>query len=172
MKSVAPIRRSLGVKTFFNMLGPLVNPGQPTHQLFGVFQLPLARMYQYILQEEKKSFGVVYALDGYDEVSLTGPFQLRTDHGETILQPADLNMPTYTAAELFGGDTVEEAADIFTNILSGKGTPAQRDVVAANAGLAIHIIKPEQSLNDCILEARESLDAGRAHACLKNLLNP
>ena len=171
MKAVAPIRRNLGVKTFFNMLGPLVNPGQPDYQLFGVYNLELARLYQYILQDAGKQFAIVYALDGYDEVSLTGPFKLRTHSADQLLQPEDLGFPAYQPEDLFGGNTVPEAARIFTDILSGKGTAAQRDVVCANAGLAIHCIHPEKALEDCIAEARKSLQSGKAFKALKSLVD-
>ena len=170
MKTVAPVRRSLGVKTFFNMLGPLVNPAQPKYQLFGVFNLQLARLYQYLLQQSEKSFAVVFALDGYDEVSLTGPFQWRTRQGEAILEPADLGLAEYQADELSGGHSITDAAAIFLGLLQGKGTPAQKDVVVANAGATIRAMYPDRSWENCLAEARESLDSGRALRCLQNLL--
>lgn len=170
MKAVAPIRRALKVKTFFNMLGPLVNPAQPTHQLFGVFNLELGRLYQYILQQSEKQFAIVYAMDGYDEVSLTSPFKIRTHNSEQLISPSDIKKPRYQQSDLYGGSTIEVAARIFRNILEGKGTQAQVDVVTTNAGVAIHCIHPEKTLIDCIAEAQEALDSGRALECLKNLV--
>ena len=171
MKAVAPIRRALKVKTFFNMLGPLVNPASPKHQLFGVFNLELGRLYQYILQQSDKQFTVVYAMDGYDEVSLTSPFKVRTHSSEHLLTPTDLKKPYYQQSDLYGGDTVESAARIFRNILEGNGSKAQQDVVTANAGLAIHCIHSEKQLVDCIAEAQEALDSGQALGALKKLVS-
>lgn len=171
MKAVAPIRRELKLKTFFNMLGPLVNPAQPKYQLFGVFNLELGRLYQYILQQSDKQFAVVYAMDGYDEVSLTSPFKVRTHHSEELLTPMDIDKPYYQQNDLHGGDTVEAAARIFRNILEGNGTRAQQDVVTANAGLAIHCIHPEKSLVDCVAEAQAALDSGKALGALKKLVS-
>lgn len=170
MKTVAPIRRQLKVKTFFNMLGPLVNPCKPKYNLLGVFNLSLSRMYEYILQESGRKFSVVYALDGYDEVSLTGPFKLRTNSGEQVLAPEDIDMKKYDQRDLHGGDTVPEAAKIFMDVLENNCTPAQFDVVSTNAGLAIHCIRPEQSLTDCIAEAGESIRSGKALETLKGLV--
>ncbi|MBR9919363.1 MAG: anthranilate phosphoribosyltransferase [Bacteroidetes bacterium] len=170
MKRVAPVRRALGVKTFFNMLGPLVNPAQPDYQLFGVYSPELARLYQYVLQARDKQFGVVYALDGYDEVSLTGPAQFRTKNGDSLLDAADFGLPKIEAEALHGGNTVEEAKAIFTRVLDGSATDAQKSVILANAGLAIYSMGAGKSLIDCVEEARESLDSGKALKTLKKLL--
>ena len=171
MKTVAPIRRQLGVKTFFNMLGPLVNPAQPDCQLLGVFNLGLSRLYEYIFQQTNRQFSIVYAMDGYDEVSLTGPFKLRTNAGEQLLNPEAIGKPVLQQADLHGGDTVPEAAAIFTNVLNGKATPAQFEVVTANAGLAIHCMQPDVSLADCIAEASESLISKKALQAFQKLIN-
>ena len=171
MKEVVPVRKQLGMKTFFNMLGPLVNPAQPTHQLFGTFDLELSRLYQYIMQETGRRFSIVYALDGYDEVSLTGPFRLRTNESDSILSPADLQQQTLQQSDLHGGDTPEEAASIFRSILDDKATPAQKAVVVTNAGLAIHCMQPEKPLQECMLESRESIESGRAKKTLEILIS-
>ena len=171
MKTVAPIRRQLGVKTFFNMLGPLVNPGQPKFQLLGVFNLELSRLYEYIFQQTQRNFSIVYAMDGYDEISLTGDFKLRSNAGEHTFSPAEIGKPKLDPNDLKGGDTVEAAAKIFVNILEGNGTQAQNDVITANAGVAINCIKPNQSLEDSIAEATESLLSGNALKQFKNLVN-
>lgn len=170
MKAVVPVRKGLGMKTFFNMLGPLVNPAQPSHQLFGTFSLELSRLYQYIMQETGRRFSIVYALDGYDEVSLTGPFRLRSNERDTVLQPVDLGWHPLAPESLHGGDTAAAAAAIFLAILRGEATAAQEAVVVANAGLAIQCLCPEKSIEDCIAEARESIRSGRALAGLERLL--
>ena len=170
LKNVVPVRRQLGMKTFFNMLGPLVNPVQPKWQLFGTYNLELSRLYQYVMQETDRHFSIVFAMDGYDEISLTGPIKWRSRNSEQMLYPKDMGMPIYTQEDLFGGQTPEEAQDIMLRVLQNQATPAQKDVVIANAGLAIHTIKPEQSLEDCLSEARESIESQSAFNVLKKLI--
>lgn len=170
MKTVAPIRRELGVKTFFNMLGPLVNPCQPTHQMIGVFNLKVLRLYHYLHQNIDRRYSLLHSLDGYDEISLTGPFKRITPEGEQLLEPADLNLRQLQQSDLFGGSTVEEAAMLFTDILDGKGTRAQNDVVCANAATAIFALEPNKPWEQCLMQARESLDSGKARTALQTLI--
>lgn len=170
MKEVAPIRQELGVKTFFNMLGPMINPAKPYFQLVGVFSLELLRLYSYLYQKTGKRFVLLHALDGYDEVSLTGPFKMVTPQGEQILQPSDLGLPTYQAADLAGGDTVEASAEIFLNVLQGQATAAQQDAVIANAGLGIYCIDEKLSLSEALQKARHTLENGRALHTFQQLL--
>lgn len=162
MKNVAPIRRELGVKTFFNMLGPMVNPAFPNNQLVGVFSLELARLYGYLYQKTEKQFVILHALDGYDEISLTGNTKCLTNRGEEMLSPGDLGFEQLTQEQLFGGETVEEAADIFEKVLKNEGTVPQNSVVLANAGMAIHCARPEISREDALATAKESLESGKA----------
>lgn len=171
MKAVAPVRRQLGLKTFFNMLGPLVNPARPKYNVLGVFSNELSRLYQYVLQQTNRQYTILYALDGYDEISLTGKVKVRTNKAERIYSPADFGAKRLTQEQLHGGDTVEEAAKIFTAVLDGTCTPAQSAVVSTNAGMAIHCIKPEASLADCIAEASDSLLSKRALGQFKKLIN-
>lgn len=172
LKTVGPIRKQLGVKTFFNMLGPLVNPSEPKYQLTGVFSLELARLYQYIFQQiPNKKFAIVHALDGYDEVSLTGDFKLKMNEKEALLSPENIGKQRVTPNDLFGGDTVAEAGAIFMQILRGGGTQAQNDAVSVNAGLAIHCIKPNTNLTDCIAEAENALLSGKALEKLNTLVS-
>lgn len=169
MKQVAPIRKELGVKTFFNMLGPMVNPSQPPNQLVGVFSLELARLYAYLYQRTNKNYTILHALDGYDEVSLTGAFKLVTNQHEEVLLPEDLGLPTYEPQQLSGGDSIEEAADIFWKVLNGEGTPAQQDVVIANAGLALQCAHSQWSREEALAQARMSLVEGKALQSFKKL---
>ncbi|MEP0368261.1 MAG: anthranilate phosphoribosyltransferase [Cyclobacteriaceae bacterium] len=169
MKNVGPVRRELGVKTFFNMLGPIVNPAFPKNQLVGVFSLELARLYGYLYQNSDKNFAIIHALDGYDEVSLTGGFKMIMNNKEEVLRPADLGLKTLTEEQLHGGDTVEEAANIFKNVLENKGTDAQNEVVFANAGLAIATGK-QISVTDGVSQAKESLESGKALASFKKFI--
>lgn len=169
MKNVAPVRKELGVKTFFNMLGPMVNPAFPKNQLVGVFSLELARLYGYLYQNTDKRFVVVHALDGYDEVSLTGGFKLIMNDREEVCEPEDLGLKRLNASELAGGNDVPESARIFTDILSGKGTQAQNEAVYANAGLAIAVGK-QIEIKEGIEQARESIKSGKALESFKKFL--
>ncbi len=170
MKSVAPVRKDMGVKTFFNMLGPLVNPSFPQNQLVGVYDLELARLYNYMLQTSDKNYSIIHALDGYDEVSLTGDFKVISNYGEDVMSPGDLGMKPVMPEDIFGGNSIPEAAKIFTDILDGKGTKAQRNVVIANAALGLQCIDHETPLADHIERAKESLQSGKAKKALKKLL--
>jgi len=173
MAAVAPVRKSLKMKTFFNMLGPIVNPANPSHQLTGVFNLELARLYHYLFQEEEgKRFAVIYGIDGYDEISLTGDFIMRDNEGEHLLNPEKLNLQRISAYEIHGGNTIEEAVDIFRNIIEGKGTEAQNNVVCANAAVAIRLMnKNEKDFDLCFQEAKESLLTGKAMKSLNLLIS-
>jgi len=170
MKAVAPVRRALGLKTFFNMLGPLVNPARPANQLVGVFNLELARLYKYIFQQEGTRYSIVHSLDGYDEVSLTGPFRRITPEGDALVHPAEIGFATVAPEDLFGGATVPEAADIFLRVISGAGTPVQTSVVLANATLAIHTMRPELSFDAAREQAEKSLYDGKAQQSFETLL--
>lgn len=170
MKNVAPIRKELGVKTFFNMLGPMVNPSQPKYQLVGVFSLELARLYAYIYQQTDKRYCIIHSMDGYDEVSLTGPFKWISNDQESLVNPAEFGFSICQPQALSGGDTVEEAAQIFWNVLNGQGTLAQNDVVIANSGLALNCARPELNITEAFDQARESLMQGKALNSFKKLI--
>lgn len=170
MKNVAPIRKELGVKTFFNMLGPMVNPAFPPNQLVGVFSLELARLYGYLYQNTDKNFSIVHSLDGYDEISLTSDFKLISNKTEELISPENLGFNALSQEQLNGGDTIKDAADIFTTILSGKGTEAQNQAVLSNAGLAIATVK-QISIEEGIIAAKESLSGGKAIQSFKNFLS-
>jgi anthranilate phosphoribosyltransferase len=170
MKNVAPIRKELGVKTFFNMLGPMVNPARPTKQLVGVFSLELARQYGYLYQQTSTDFLIVHSVDGYDEVSLTGEFKFFNNDGEKVLEPFDLHLPLLKHHHIQGGDTVENAAKIFIQILEGKGSCEQNSVVIANAALALYAAERKQGLTDALSRAKESLESGRAYTSFKKLI--
>lgn len=170
MKAVAPVRKALAVRTFFNMLGPLVNPALPTYQLLGVYSLSLLRLYSYTYQESQSRFAVVHSLDGYDEISLTNEFKVATNGNEKIYNPEDLGFKRYAEKELDGGNTPEDAARIFDNVMNNKATEAQKNVVIANAAFAIQVIEPRKSLEECIAIAGESLESGKARNVLKRFL--
>ncbi|KIO75634.1 anthranilate phosphoribosyltransferase [Pedobacter lusitanus] len=170
MKIVAPIRKDLGVKTFFNMLGPMVNPAQPKNQIVGVFSLELARLYAYLYQETDKNYTIIHAVDGFDEVSLTCDFKTFSKNGEALVKVSDLGFEQIDVNEITGGDTIKSSADIFVNVLQGTGTDPQNNVVLCNAAIAIQTIKPEQSFADCYYEAESSLVGGMALQSFQNLI--
>jgi len=170
MKNVAPIRKELGVKTFFNMLGPMVNPAFPSRQLVGVFSLELARQYGYLYQNTNKRFVVLHALDGFDEVSLTGNVKFFFNGGEKVIAPADFGLPMLKYAEIRGGDSVEESARIFMDVLENKGTEAQKNAVVANAALCLFAANQNLTLGDAAAQAREALESGGALKSFKSLI--
>ncbi len=171
LKNVAGIRKRLGFKTIFNTLGPLVNPARPTKQLVGVYNLKIARLYHYLLQQSQHEYVVVHSVDGYDEISLTGDFQILSFQGEKLLRPADLEMEKIQDEDLFGGNSVEEATSIFNTVITHTGTPAQTNVVIANAAMAIQCFEKNKDLLECISIARESLASGNAATLLQKLIN-
>lgn len=170
MKSIAPVRRALKVKTFFNMLGPMVNPAFPKKQLVGVYSLDLARLYNYLYQQSDTRYVIVYSLDGYDEISLTSDFKYILNGVEEIVSPETFGYSPTEAAGLHGGTTVQEAADIFLSVLQGRGTRAQTDVVIANAQMALMCYFPASSSEVCRSMAQESLKSGKALHAFKQLI--
>ena len=171
MKVVAPIRRELGIKTFFNMLGPLVNPSNPKNQMSGVYNLELGRLYNYLFQQTDKRYAIVHALDGYDEVSLTGAFKIFSNQGEQIIQPADWKLPTTSPEQISGGETIGQAKEIFLNVLEGKGTPAQNAVVVANSAIAIQCAMPQLAIDKAMALASDSLMGKKALQSFKKLID-
>lgn len=171
LKAVAPVRKNLGVRSFFNMLGPLVNPVIPTYQLLGVYNLPLLRLYNYTYQESGTRFAIVHSLDGYDEISLTCEFKLAMREKEKLYTPEMLGFKRCQEADLDGGKTIEAAARIFDAILEGHATEAQTNCVLANAAFAIQVIHPERKIEECLHEARESLESKQALATFRKFLS-
>ncbi len=170
LKVVAPIRRNLGMRTFFNMLGPLVNPATPAFQLVGVYSLEMARVYNYLLQQSGKRFTIIHGIDGYDEISLTNDTKIITQDGERICTPIELGKRMVQATDIYGGQTVEEAAKLFLKILHGKGSWAQNAVVLANAAVALHGSGTYENYDEAYAAAVESLESGKARHQLEALL--
>lgn len=170
MKNVAPIRKDLGVKTFFNMLGPMVNPAFPSRQLVGVFSLELARQYGYLYQNTNKDFVIMHSVDGFDEVSLTGPVKIFDNGGEKILSPADMNMPVLKYEDILGGETIEDSARIFKSVLEGGATPQQKSAVIANAAMGLYAANQKEGLLRAVDRAREALESGKARDAFKKLI--
>jgi anthranilate phosphoribosyltransferase len=171
LKVVGPIRKNLGVRTFFNMLGPLVNPASPSTQLIGVYNLEMARIYNYVLQYTDHSYTIIHSLDGYDEISLTNDTKVITASGEKIYSPRELGKRLVIAKDLYGGDTLEEAAGIFRQVISGNGSWAQNAVVLANAAMALMGTGEYSQYEDAYQHAVESLENGAALRALENLIN-
>ena len=170
MKNVAPIRKELGLKTFFNILGPLVNPSFPKNQIVGVFNLELARLYSYLFQKTNKNYAIIHSLDGYDEISLTGNVKIITRNEENIFSPQDLSLQKLNSKSISGGETIKESAKIFMDILQNKGTKSQNQVIFANAGLAISTAL-NTSISEGIEKAKESLKTNKALEAFNKLKN-
>lgn len=171
MKRVAPVRKELGVKTFFNMLGPLVNPAKPKIQMTGVFNLELARMYQYLFQEDNIQYSIVHALDGLDEISLTSSAKLINQQGERIIAPNYFGFENVSLEDIHGGSTIKEAAEIFTKVIQGKGTTAQTNVVLANSAIAIQTYDSKLSIQEAMVKAKDSLFGLKAFHSFNQLKN-
>lgn len=171
LKTVGPIRKNLGVRTFFNMLGPMVNPASPAFQLVGVYNLEMARIYNYLLQQTGKAFTIIHSLDGYDEISLTNDTKVITAGGEKIMTAEQLGKRMVQANDILGGNTPEDAAKLFLNILKGNGTWAQNSVVFANAAMALNCTGNYRTYQDAWHASVESLESGKALKCLEKLIS-
>jgi anthranilate phosphoribosyltransferase len=169
MKHIAPVRRALKVQTFFNILGPMINPSSPKFQVLGVNNLENFNHYKNVYETLDVNYAVINSFDGYDEISLTSETRIATNHKEIVISPSDFGMPTIQPEKLYGGNTVEEAAKIFVSILEGKGTEEQNNVVTANTAIGLKIYYSEKNLNECVEMARESLKSGKALEKLKKV---
>lgn len=170
LKVVAPIRRELGVRTFFNMLGPVVNPIRNKKAVLGVFNLKMARMYHYMYQQTDVDFAILHSLDGYDEISLTGDFKIIDNKSESIYTPESIGFLRCNEIDLHGGNTAAEAAKIFVDVINNEATDAQKNAVIANAAFAIKTIKQEFSIEECIAQAREAIDSGKTKETFKQFV--
>lgn len=170
LKAVAQIRKNIGFRTFFNMLGPMVNPAGPAYQLVGVYNLEMARVYNYLLQQGGKAFTIIHSLDGYDEISLTNDTKVITQKGEKVYSAEELGKRTVSPIDIYGGNTVEDAAKTFLSILKGEGSWAQNAVVLANAAMALQCTGDFASYDDAYNAAVESLEGGKAYDQLQKLI--
>ncbi len=163
MKFVGPIRKALPFPTFFNLLGPIVNPSQPQCQLLGVANLDQMRLYNNVYQKIGIDYGIVNTIDGYDEISLTGDFKVTTNQYEKIFSPDDLGFAKAKPEELVAGATELEAKDIFDAVLENRCLPAQKNIVLANAAFGIQVLeRGQKTIEECIEIARESIESGSA----------
>ena len=162
LKTVAPIRKALGVRTFFNLMGPLVSPAKPTRLCLGVYNLKMARLYEYTYQHTGIDFAIIHSLDGYDELSLTSDMKIVRNSGGTVVKPCDLGFQKVDPKDLYGGDTIEKASELFDNVLNNTCTDSQKNVVLVNTAVAIQVVEPHRSFADAVNVARESLESGNA----------
>lgn len=170
LKTVAPLRKGLGLRTFFNLLGPLVHPARPRFSMIGVYSLEIARLYQYILQKDQENFMLVHSLNGYDEISLTGDTKIFHRNGEEIYSAEELGFSNIEAKSIYGGNTKSDAAQVFRKILEGKGSFEQNAVVLANAAKALENTEKFSTYKEALSAAKESLESGKALTCLQNLV--
>jgi anthranilate phosphoribosyltransferase len=171
LKAVAQIRKNIGFRTFFNMLGPMVNPAKPEYQLVGVYNLEMARIYNYLLQQTGKPFTIIHGLDGYDEISLTNDTKVITGKGEKVLSAETLGKRTVSPSDIQGGNSVDDAAKIFLKILKGEGSWSQNAVVLANAAMALDCTGGYSGYNDAYGAAVESLESGKAYQHFQKLIS-
>lgn len=170
MKTVAPVRKALGVRTFFNLLGPLVNPARPQKQCLGVYNLKMARLYEYTYQKTGVDFAIIHSLDGYDELSLTGDMKIVRNGGEEVVKPSDLGFKKVSPEELYGGATISEASMLFDSVLENRCTEAQKNVVLANSAIAMQVVESTLSFADAVEKSRESIESGRALSTFKRFI--
>jgi anthranilate phosphoribosyltransferase len=171
LKAVASIRKNIGFRTFFNMLGPMVNPANPAYQLVGVYNMEMARIYNYLLQETNNPFTIIHSLDGYDEISLTNDTKVITNKGEKVYSAEELGKRTVSAIDIYGGTTVDEAARIFSKVLKGEGSWAQNAVVLANAAMALECTGDFRNYNEAYDTAVDSLESGKAYKAFQKLIS-
>ena len=170
MKNVAPVRKELGLKTFFNMLGPMVNPSMPEKQVVGVYNLELARIYNYLYQTTDINYNIIHSIDGYDEISLTNGTKVYSRESEFILGSEDFNLKDIDSKNIIGGKDIKSSSKIFMDVLNGKGSTDQENVVCANASLAIAISK-DVSIIEAFNQAKESIKTKNALKCFNDLIN-
>src|SRR6476661_1699411 len=170
LKEVATIRKNIGFRTFFNMLGPMVNPANPAYQLVGVYNREMARIYNYLLQETGNPFTIIHSLDGYDEISLTNDTKVITNKGEKVYSAEELGRRTVSPLDIYGGSTVDEAAKIFTRVLKGEGSWAQNAVVLANAAMGLECTGDFKNYNEAYDTAVDSLESGKAYQSFQTLI--
>ncbi len=170
LKTAAPIRKQLGVRTFFNVMGPLINPAFPKAQMLGVYSLEIARAYNYLFQQTNKRFSIVYSMDGYDEISLTSDTRVIDNEGERNCTPEELGKRMVHQEDIYGGTTIKAASKLFVKIIKGEGTWAQTAVVLANAATAIKCAGIYDSYEDCYQAAVNSLETGKAYESLNKLI--
>jgi len=168
MKNVASVRRELKFKTFFNVLGPLVNPSQPKNQLCGVYNLEIARLYGYVFENTNKNYSILHSLDGYDEISLTNDFKLLSRNKSAINSPNYFGFNKINPKEIEGGIEIKDSVDIFIKILENKATKSQTNVVLANSAIAIQTIT-DKEIDECLSIAKESIESGNALNSLKKI---
>ncbi|NLO69861.1 MAG: anthranilate phosphoribosyltransferase [Porphyromonadaceae bacterium] len=170
MKNVAGVRKNLGVRTFFNVLGPLINPIRPNYQCLGVYDLKMLRLYNYIYQRLGINYTIIHSLDGYDEISLTSTGKIVNLKGEKVYEPEDLGFRRIEQKELWSGETVEDAAKIFLDVLDNKASEAQQNAVVINSAFAIQTLCPEKSIDDCKAEALRALLNGNAKKAFEKFI--
>ncbi len=171
MKNIAPVRKELGIKTFFNILGPMVNPGNPPNQMIGVYNAEISRIFHYIYQATEKNHSIVHSLDGYDEISLTGTARIEASFGNHFLSPRDFGFEKVNPREITNGENIEQSAQLFRQILEGEGTTSQNNVAVVNAAVALKTLHPNASMEQCVEKARRSLTGKYALQVFTNLLN-
>ena len=174
MRFVGPVRKELGIRTVFNILGPLTNPGKADRMLLGVFSEEyVEKIAKALIKLGVTDAMVVYGVDGLDEISACGETRVAEVRGEDIryytIKPEDFGFERVTKADLVGG-TAQENAEITKSILLGGGTQAQKTAVALNAGACIYVEKDGITLAEGIREAQEVMASGKGYEVLQGFI--
>jgi anthranilate phosphoribosyltransferase len=173
MRFAAPVRRELGVRTLFNLLGPLTNPAGAKRQIMGVFDRRLTLVLAQVLQRLGSAHVmVVHGADGMDEISFSGDtYVAELKDGritEYVLDPAQFDLPTH-ALRTIQVDNAEQASEMLDDVLAGRNIPA-RDIVLLNAGAAIYVAGLARDMQHGISQAEQMIDSGAALSKLEQLV--
>jgi len=174
MKTVSKVRRELGVRTVFNLLGPLLNPAGARRQIVGVFSLALTEKLAEALRQLHCERALIFSgEDGLDEISLEGRTQVTELHGGTFktesVVPEDFGLTRRKRADLQGGDVAQNAR-ILREVLENRGSEAQQDIVLLNAAAGIYVAGAARSVAEALTVARASLSSGQALTKLNQLV--
>ena len=150
-------------------MGPLVNPAQPTHKYIGVYNKSVARLYNYFLQSLDGKYQIVHSVDGYDEISLTDDVLIYSNRSESIISKDALPYPVLKASEIYAGNTIKDAAEIFISVLKNQATVAQKNVVLVNSAIAMSGYA-NKSVDDCLAICEESLLSLKAYDLFKSII--
>lgn len=166
MKYVGPIRKELGIRTVFNILGPLTNPAKPSMQVMGVYDESLLESMAHVLSNLGVKKGmVVYGQERLDEISICGPTSVCAFHNGQFksytITPEEVGLKSYSKGELLGG-TPQENAEITRNILTGKERGAKRDAAVINAAAALFVAGKASGMKEAVQLAQETIDSGKA----------
>ena len=175
MKNVSVPRKEIGIRTIFNIIGPIVNPAGVKHQVIGVYsEVLLDPMIKVLRNLGHKGAMIVHGSDSMDEITVTGKTVIAELKDGMVkkyqFDPSEIGIKKRNIAELRGGKTAEENAALLISILKGEEREAKRDIVLLNAAAAIYVSGTSPDFEDALARAAESIDSGKAYAKLEELI--